>query len=229
MDAIAGSANKVSLGVVDSSFGVLRSLLPGTVDGQQAQPGAPTVDQDAVPWHVRPGFGLLRRESGFSIASLAASLPGRERTKSINSAAAEEESGQMLVEVSSSRPASLRSGFPSDVEESDEEEEEEVEDEEDEEGEGEEGGLDSRSIRSFESMMNKEKRKKAIKYRKSLSDRLASMPGLSRLSQTGPQLQPTAVSVLISHTCQGFLLIHPHALRVRRPHRANRPSSPHSP
>ncbi|ETW79165.1 hypothetical protein HETIRDRAFT_420333 [Heterobasidion irregulare TC 32-1] len=183
VDAIAGSANKVISGVVDSSFGVLRALLPGTVDAQQAV--ASVIDQDAAPWNVaRPGFGLLRRESGFSIASLAASLPGRERAKSINSTAAVEESGQMMVEVAS-RPGSVRSAYLSDAEESEEAESEEDEDEEDEE-EDEEEGQDTRSIKSFESMMGKKHRRRNIKARKTLSDRLASMPGLSRLSGAQP-------------------------------------------
>ena len=71
----------------------------------------------------------------------------------------------------------------------------EGEDEEDEEEEEEEG-YDARSIRSFESMMSsrsgkKKKTKKRMAAgpggvgRKSLTDRLASMPGLSRLSQSG--------------------------------------------
>ncbi|KAI0272391.1 hypothetical protein BC834DRAFT_856516 [Gloeopeniophorella convolvens] len=186
VDAIAGSANKVILGVVDQGFGVLRALLPGTsADAQGASADATTPDQEAAPWNaVRPGFGLLRRESGFSIASLAASFPGRERARSFASTVGTtaEESGQMLVEVSS-RPASVRGGsaYGSDVEGSTGEESQEDDDEEDyDDGDD---RHDTRSIRSFESMMGRATRKR--RPRKSLTDRLASMPGLSRLS--GPQ------------------------------------------
>ncbi|KAA1468993.1 hypothetical protein DENSPDRAFT_795350 [Dentipellis sp. KUC8613] len=179
VDAITGSANKVISGVVDSSFGVLRSLLPGSADTQT--PGL-SPDQDVAPWNaVRPGFGLLRRESGFSIASLAASLPGRERSKSINSTAAAEESGQQMIEVAS-RPGSVRSAFLSDADVSETDGSEEDEEEDDDDDEEEEGGHDTRSIRSFENMMKDKRRKRDVKGRKSLTDRLASMPGLSRLS-----------------------------------------------
>ena len=201
-------------GVVDSSFGVLRALLPGTVDAQQAVTSV--IDQDSAPWNVaRPGFGLLRRESGFSIASLAASLPGRERAKSINSTAAVEESGQMMVEVAS-RPGSVRSAYLSDAEESEEAESEEDEDEEDEE-EDEEEGQDTKSIKSFESMMGKKHRRRNIKARKTLSDRLASMPGLSRLSGA----QPTVVRIplLPLHlTAHKAHLIVVNFRDLRRPH-----------
>ena len=130
---------------------------------------------------VRPGFGLLRRDTGFSIASLAASLPGTGM-RSKTPVQKDEESGQQLVEVPS-RPASIRSlRVPSSSEEDSDGEEDEEEDEEEEH--------DTRSIRSFESMMSsrsKERRRKKIANanahgRKSITDRLASMPGLSRLS-----------------------------------------------
>ncbi|TFY80583.1 hypothetical protein EWM64_g3431 [Hericium alpestre] len=191
VDAITGSANKVISGVVDSSFGVLRSLLPGNAESQAGS--LLTVDPETAPWNARPGFGLLRRESAFSIASLTASLPGRERAKSIISTAAAEESGQMMIEVSS-RPGSIRSSFLSDAEasEMDASEDDEGEEEEEEEYEDDASHGDARSIRSFENMM-KDKRRRSNKGRKSLTDRLASMPGLSRLSHTGgPQSVPTA-------------------------------------
>ena len=195
VDAIAGSANKVISGVVDSSFGVLRALLPGNEEGVTS-PHSP----DAAPWNAtRPGFGLLRRDTGFSIASLAASLPvsvGKAVVKKD-----EESAGQQLVEVPPSRPGSSRSirvddaSEEDDVSEGEDDEGGEDDDEEDEEDEEEEG-YDARSIRSFESMMSsrsgkKKKTKKRMAAgpggvgRKSLTDRLASMPGLSRLSQSG--------------------------------------------
>ncbi|EIN09471.1 hypothetical protein PUNSTDRAFT_67044 [Punctularia strigosozonata HHB-11173 SS5] len=190
LDAIAGTATKALSGVVDSSFGVLRSLLPGTSEG--AATPIPSDEQQAAPWNgVRPGFGLLRRESGFSIASLAASLPvnmGRERSRSVHKGPVEE-GGQQMTEVSS-RPGSRASRHSIYVPNSDEEDsDEEGEDDEKDEGEDsdqdedadEVANPDSRSIRSFESMLSSSRPKG--QSRKSLSDRLASMPGLGRITQ----------------------------------------------
>ncbi len=192
VDAIAGSANKVILGVVDQGFGVLRALLPGNpADAQASSSENTNADQEAAPWNaVRPGFGLLRRESGFSIASLAASLPvGRDRSRSLASTTGTtaEESGQMMVDVSS-RPGSVRSVYGSDAESSGGEDGQE--DDSDEEEESVDDRHDTRSIRSFENMMGRAARRR--RTRKSLTDRLASMPGLARLSgpqQTQPQQQ----------------------------------------
>jgi hypothetical protein len=171
VDAIAGSANKVISGVVDSSFGVLRALLPGAQSTD-----SPAADAE----ETRPGFTILRRDTGFSIASFAASLPGagiRAKTP----VQKDEETGQQLVEVPS-RPASIRSARVPSSSEEDSEDDDDGDDEEDEEEH------DTRSIRSFESMMSSrsqhKRRKKlaSVNGRKSLSDRLASMPGLARLS-----------------------------------------------
>ena len=157
--------------------------MPGTsADAHATSSEILNADQEAAPWNsARVGFGLLRRESGFSIASLAASLPGRDRARSFASTAgsAAEESGQMMVDVSS-RPGSVHSLYGSDAESS--EDGDSQEDDEDDE-EQEDDRHDARSIRSFESMMGRATRRR--RTRKSLSDRLASMPGLSRLS--GPQ------------------------------------------
>ena len=198
VDAIAGSANKVILGVVDQGFGVLRAFLPSTpADAQATSSENTNADQEAAPWNaVRPGFGLLRRESGFSIASLAASLPvGRDRSRSFASTAGTtaEESGQMMVDVSS-RPGSVRSIYGSDAESSGEEDSQE-DDDDDEEQERDDDRHDVRSIRSFESMMGKAaRRRRTRKTRKSLTDRLASMPGLARLSGPQPAQPPQLVS-----------------------------------
>lgn len=201
VDAIAGSANKVISGVVDTSFGMLRSFLPLPGSGTP-QPQADTISNqpqhhevsstNSTPWNVRPGFGMLRRESGFSIASLAASLPGsRDRGKGVLGNG--EEAGQQLVSVS--RPGSVKSGImgEDDEETSDSEEgrteDEPGEDDGDEEDDDDEvdagggGGHDTRSIKSFESMMSgSAKERREAHARKSLSDRLAHMSGLSRLS-----------------------------------------------
>lgn len=187
MDALAGSANKVLLGVVDTSFGVLRSFLP--IPGSTNEAGTPQHEiPSQAPWNaVRPGFGLLRRESGFSIASIAASLPG-SKAKSLLG----EESGQQLVSVS--RPASIKSTITAEDDEttdSEEKSEDESGDDEDDDDEDNEKDVDAgvshdtRSIRSFESMMSGSAReRKEANARKTLSDRLAHMPGLSRLSQS---------------------------------------------
>jgi len=87
-----------------------------------------------------------------------------------------------MVDVSS-RPGSVHSLYESDAESS--EDGDSQEDDEDDE-EQEDDRHDARSIRSFESMMGRATRAtRRRRTRKSLSDRLASMPGLARLS--GPQ------------------------------------------
>lgn len=189
VDAIAGSANKVLSGVVDSGFGVLRSLLPANAE-LQSHPSDGSAE--SAPWNnIRPGFGLLRRESGFSIASLAASIPrARERSKSVLSHANTEE-GQEMVE---SRPGSIRDvrlgGLASDYEGSDGGNSDE-DDSDVEEGNG--AAHDSKSIRSFESMMssNRKKMDRERKDRMSLTDRLAHMSRLTRGGggNTQPELQ----------------------------------------
>lgn len=144
--------------------------------------------------HTKPGFNLLRRESGFSIASLAASLPMGGRPRSTSG----EESGQQLITVS--RPASLRSktswraredGDESQDDETDDTSESaatgDEESEESEEGddvpEAVSGAGDARSIRSFENMLSASKErgrnKKMVRPRKTLSDRLASVSALA--------------------------------------------------
>lgn len=143
---------------------------------------------------MRPGFGLLRRESGFSIANFnfAASLPGARKPRT-------EESGQQMIEVNS-RPGSIKSFLRGDVAEEDEESSDVGDDSDDENGD-EEGGMeeaevhDTRSIRSFESMMS------ARKNRKSLTDRLATMSGLSRSSYT-PAAEHKVRYLISSHSGQ---------------------------
>lgn len=196
VDLLTGSANKVFSGVVDSSFGVLRSFLPSGVDAAAAPAQvSPTESQSAAPWNgVRPAFGLLRRESGFSIASLVPG--GRDRSRSVHTNhPAIEEGGQQMIEVSS-RPGSRHSVYAPPSDESDDAQGSE---EEEDGSEDEDGQVDARSIRSFESMMGN--RKKAIS-RKSLSDRLASMPGLGRLAQS-----QTAETLKVSRSVSLLLLV----------------------
>ncbi|EIW58305.1 uncharacterized protein TRAVEDRAFT_123554 [Trametes versicolor FP-101664 SS1] len=232
VDALAGSANKVLTGVVDTSFGVLRAFLPGqTSDTNPEGVATPPVDADqgAAPWNIaQPRFGLLRRDTHFSIASIAASLPGRSKS------APTEEAGQQMMDVPS-RPGSSRSMLPEDGTTSEDEDEED--DEDDEEEEEEEEGHDTRSIRSFESMMSQRsrqarKRKAAsASGRKTLADRLASVPGLSRLSQSAPGEPPKVRHFVMSPTGsrRSSLMVPPHGAgsskQVESPV-SSRPQSP---
>ena len=207
VDAIADSANKVISGVVDSSFGILRSFMPNGAPLQSAGSVSSGRTTPGTPGPSRAGFGLLRRESGFSIASLAASLPiaGRSRSAVGNA----EEAGQQMISVS--KPASLKSNRSSlkirmggggeeqenasddDDDDDDGDDEESVSsDEESEEGGNVQDAAESgkklsrevRGIRSFESMLSvsREKKKGLGAPRKSLSDRLASMSALAASS-----------------------------------------------
>ncbi|TDL23809.1 hypothetical protein BD410DRAFT_746660 [Rickenella mellea] len=209
VDAITGSANKVISGVVDSSFGVLRALLP-TNSEASSEPLA-----QSAPWNTpRPGFGLLRRESVFSIASLAASLPGgRERAKSFASQRGED--GQEMVE---SRPGSIMGVYVDDDSSSERSENgdaSESEDEDDDEG----AAHDAKSIRSFESMMSGRRRE-----RLSLTDRLANMSRLTRAPHSPPSrerhLESTSHSRLSSS--------HP-GTSLPEPNRFDTPSSSRAP
>ena len=196
VDAIADSANKVISGVVDSSFGILRSFSSTLPIPMGNKPPSGTETE----YTTKPGFNILRRESGFSIASLAASLPmgGRPRSTSV------EETGQQLITVS--RPSSLRSKTSwrrntsrgvgdgddesqDDDDESDDESESAASGDEESDEAAEEtvsvtaSGGDARSIRSFENMLSagKEqgKSKKSVRPRKSISDRLASVSAVA--------------------------------------------------
>ncbi|KAI6139681.1 hypothetical protein BKA82DRAFT_314781 [Pisolithus tinctorius] len=107
-----------------------------------------------------------------------------------------------LVEVSS-RHASVKSSSGRDKdgedggdasEDNDESGEDEDEDEDEEEEAEEEEAHDTRSIKSFESMSSSSQKKRrsaaaaSTAARKSLTDRLSNMPGLSRLSHhEGPK------------------------------------------
>jgi hypothetical protein len=192
---LTDTANKVISGVFDSSFGALRGLIGVGAHDNPANPTVPTHDpaQEQTPWNYhRAGFGLLRRGSGFSIASVASSLPALQRQISAPSRRSNpDESGQMLVEVTS-KPGSIhKEGEESVTEDSEQGESDEGESDEEEDTNASGGKADTRSIRSFGSMMSRESGKKAQKdvpgysgpmmERKRLSDRLANVSVLSRL------------------------------------------------
>ena len=192
---LTDTANKVISGVFDSSFGALRGLIAGAAHENPLGPATPPTDsvQQQAPWNYhRAGFGLLKRGSGFSITSVASSLPALQRQISTPSRKPNpDESGQMLVEVTS-RPGSIRrEGEGSATEASDEGESDEGESDEEEDANALGGKADTRSIRSFGSMMSGEGSKRARKdaagyggpmmERRSLSDRLANVSVLSRL------------------------------------------------
>ena len=93
---LTNSATKVISGVggvVDTSFTVLRGLLtPAASDS----PTTMTPDESKFAATItRPGFGLLRRGTGFSIASVAASLPGASALPKRNGG----HEGQQMLEV----------------------------------------------------------------------------------------------------------------------------------
>jgi hypothetical protein len=202
VDAFAGSANKVISGVVDTSFGVFRLLLPAPAAVQPQ-----TSDQNpSSAREGRPEFGLLSRgDGGFSIASIAASLPGRDKLGGVGKSETEE-AGRQLLPVPSSRALGevVIGGLPGaagDVHHAAEGEGDEAGNGQDEEGyEGSPPAHDSRSIRSFESMMRREReRDKKDKKgpagglaRKTLSERLALAPGLSKSGAVGYHDSPPA-------------------------------------
>jgi hypothetical protein len=179
---IAGSAaGKVLLGVMDTSMLALKGLLSSA----EVKPDAP---------NERPGFGLLRRGSGFSIASVTANLPtvGRStpRVAPVDDIPQE---GQQLLEVSS-RPGSLKdvqlgdsdvSGGSSEESSGSSEGDDSSNDQEaSDDDEGTRGG-DARSVRSFSSMLSRASRDDR-RDRPSLQDRLANMSTLSRYSKSPP-------------------------------------------
>lgn len=193
MGEFATGATKVISGVggvVDSSFSALRGLL-NTGDphgGEDGKNNSPAAVVSAMI--TRPGFGLLRRGTSFSIAGVAANLPGVSTPRGPKGGA---EQGQQMLEVprcvaislpspsilandeTRSRPGSVRHLNDDDTsdqsvgETSDDEEEGSTseaepyneEGDEDDEDNHHEGSAfrdksDTRSIRSFSSMMSRD-------------------------------------------------------------------------
>ncbi|KAF8334397.1 hypothetical protein F5887DRAFT_1139443 [Amanita rubescens] len=203
VDAIAVSANKVLTGVMDTSFGMLKSLIPGQGGSAQVLP---------LPLPIPPQPSK-RESGGFSLSSIAASIPIVSSSSS-SRRGENPEDGQQMVTVS--RPSFIGEGSENENEgEGEGEGEEQVIDNgecEGEEGEEEEGSDNEdiqtptqladrgsvRSIKSFESMMNERSGYKVTQkkvrgvlrlggggggagggQRKSLSDRLANMSALA--------------------------------------------------
>jgi hypothetical protein len=208
-------ANKVLSDVVDSSFGMLRSLLPNPT-AHNAPAAASTSTSASVPppvdttgGGVKPGFGLLRRESKFSIKSITAALPMpiSRGTKS------GEETGQQLVTVSiGSVPEGSVLEESEDGDEDNDDDDGDDDDDDDDEDE-EEGSVravgDARSIRSFESMLSarattKKTKKSGGGPRRSLSDRLAQMSGLSGVKVCPSMVFPTTPLLLITFYLEGI-------------------------
>lgn len=182
----ADSANKVLTGVVDSSWTALRGLIGNNADqlmvndGQQQQS---QLDRTVPRPNMRP-----RQASSFSLASVTASVASiaaaastaaarsRSRATSRASDTQQQWSGnQEMIEVSS-RPESIHELYPP---------EEMAEDGNDTqiEPEEKETKADTKSIRSVSSMMSKEDSSSGSKAeRASLSNRLASIGVLGRLS-----------------------------------------------
>lgn len=223
---LAGSANKVFTGVVDSGFSALRGFLGGDQNAatQVVQPAS----ADATKQSPRQGFGLLRRASGFSIASVAASLPvsRRLRSSSVGTSLAAEETGQQMVEVPS-RPGSVRSGAADELSD-DDTSSSQLESDEESGSEGEEemaAKSDVRSIRSFGSMLS-EAREEG-KQRKSLSDRLANV---SRLGIAGGQSrEPSLRKPSPPPSRPASLLLSPQSVPIVLTHEPPAPIPPISP
>jgi len=172
--------------------------------------------QDAAPWNskgpvVSGGFGLLRRGSGFSIGGV--SVTGRPKTP----AQGEVEEGQQLVEVSS-RPGSLRTPSIQEAYDGETSTSEATDDDEDgDDGAYEEDGKgkgDTRSVRSFSSMMSRESRdrdreRERAEGRVSLADRLASMTKLGSSSKEAAAAAVAAAAATAEQVAKVYF-ISPH-------------------
>ncbi|KAK6906608.1 hypothetical protein I203_100594 [Kwoniella mangroviensis CBS 8507] len=172
----AGSANKVITGVVDSSWMALRGLMG---NGSAPNPDSSGIETSSAESENRPEM-RPRGASTFSlasvtasVASIAAAAAARNRSRA-NSRASEQVWGgnQELQEVSSnSRPASLR-----------ERSNEYYSSDEDGSGSDEEHEVDENEPAGEEQSKNGKGLKEEVKERVSLSNRLASIGVLGRLS-----------------------------------------------
>ncbi|WVF68072.1 hypothetical protein IAT40_002835 [Kwoniella sp. CBS 6097] len=216
----AGSANKVISGVVDSSWTALRGLMgTGANANPNAENAASDGEVTATNPSVgeaggRPGL-RPRQASTFSlasvtasVASIAAAAAARNRSRANSRASAPEHvwSGNQELQEVTSRPASVRERGDRESEyitSDDEDEEGEDEDDSQSDGEGGKGvgsgyGRRHGRMRSTSSAASTSAAKSnAIlgkedhpKERVSLSNRLASIGVLGRLSQPTPSSTP---------------------------------------
>ncbi|WWD20698.1 hypothetical protein CI109_105174 [Kwoniella shandongensis] len=189
----AGSANKVISGVMDSSWTALRGLIGTNAASPDDDPSSGTMTGGAEG--ARPGM-RPRQASTFSlasvtasVASIAAAAAARNRSRANSRASVDQVWGgnQELVEVAS-RPASIRergeNEYPSSSEEDSSSEEEEHEDQDG--GEASKGGhrrtKSTASAVSTKGGAGKDKEDTPKQERVSLSNRLASIGVLGRLS-----------------------------------------------
>ncbi|WVQ95627.1 hypothetical protein IAU59_002725 [Kwoniella sp. CBS 9459] len=202
----AGSANKVLSGVVDSSWTALRGLMSTGANPQPESGEASGTEPSTNPAAAgetggRPGL-RPRQASTFSlasvtasVASIAAAAAARNRSRANSRASAPEHvwSGNQELQEVTSRPASVRERGDRENEYITSDDETEDEDDSQSEGEG-EGGKSGRRhgrMRSTSSAISTSTSKSnAIlgrdeqpKERVSLSNRLASIGVLGRLSQ----------------------------------------------
>ncbi|KAF8324323.1 uncharacterized protein EI90DRAFT_2357974 [Cantharellus anzutake] len=178
---LANSATKVISGVggvVDSSFTAIRGLLGPSGDSQSAPADESSIGagQAIVSALTRSSFGLLRRGASFSVAS------------AVKKGDLEETSGRQLIEVPRFGHLEGAKYPPSEGEHSYDSPEDGNSSEDDGGGDPrlEHSSVrdrsDTRSIRSFSSMLSKDAHHEDKKERISLSERLASMSALSRLT-----------------------------------------------
>jgi len=179
----ADSANKVLTGVVDSSWTALRGLI-GTNAEQQLIAANQASDDATVPRpNMRP-----RQASSFSLASVTASVASiaaaastaaaRSRSRATSRASDTQQQwtgNQEMIDVSS-RPESIHEQY---IDESEEDDHQDTSTEQDHMPAAE--LADVRSIKSVSSMMSKEE-SGSKNERATISNRLASIGVLGRLS-----------------------------------------------
>ncbi|OCF43608.1 guanyl-nucleotide exchange factor [Kwoniella heveanensis CBS 569] len=222
----AGSANKVISGVVDSSWTALRGLISTgananpNVENEAATAATSEGSTSAASGEAGSRPGLRPRQASTfslasvtaSVASIAAAAAARNRSRANSRASAPEHvwSGNQELQEVTSRPASVR-------ERGDKESVYEISDDADEDGDDSEseGGEDNtgpgygrrhgrmRSTNSAVSTSNSNSKSSAIlgkddqpKERVSLSNRLASIGVLGRLSQPSSSGTPPQAGAL---------------------------------
>lgn len=180
---LAGSANKVFSGVVDSGWGALRGL----IDRNENNVPPPTIIKTAdeltsSPVNSRPQSLFNRRTSSISVASIAANVAniasGKDNKPRFNTLPDNITGDQELVNMASSAsskdiPVSQSLDFQHKRSDS-----------------------DARSVKSMSSLKsNNSYKEESLGERMNIANRLASIPGLGRfsLNQTSPHASQEAV------------------------------------